>query len=238
MNSLKLSDRLHAVADFVPTNARIADIGSDHAYLPVHLALNNTINFAIAGEVATGPFSNALTEIKSRCVDGIVIPRLADGLMAIHNDDQVDTVVIAGMGGPLIKSILTCGRSKLDQVETLILQPNVASNVVRTWLQENNYQLAAEKILEEDQHIYEILVAKRTANVKILTDQEIMFGPFLLQERNAAFTKKWQREKRRLEHVIQSISTAHGSDPEKLVQIRGQLAQIEEVLGDESQQVN
>src|SRR5690606_28479720 len=106
MNAQKLSKRLETVASFVPTGAIVADIGSDHAYLPCYLVHQNIVNKAVAGEVVKGPYESALRQVKLEGLEDKVIVRLADGLQAIEDNDQVDTITIAGMGGPLIVSIL------------------------------------------------------------------------------------------------------------------------------------
>ena len=129
-----LSARLACVASLVPAGARVADIGSDHAYLPAALVLDGKIDFAIAGEVVKGPYENAVHEIKDHQLEGRVIPRLADGLAAIEPADKVDTITIAGMGGSLIASILEKDKNKLTGIKRLVLQPNVGESQLREWL--------------------------------------------------------------------------------------------------------
>ena len=147
MDSLHLSNRLKTVAKYVPDDARMADIGSDHAYLPANLVLNQRINFAIAGEVAKGPFQNAQAEISGHQLTKQIEARLADGLAAIELTDRIDTITIAGMGGTLISEILEQGKSKLSNISRLVLEPNVGSEIVRTWLVDNYFEITAEEIL-------------------------------------------------------------------------------------------
>ncbi|ORN20456.1 tRNA (adenine(22)-N(1))-methyltransferase [Lentilactobacillus parabuchneri] len=131
MNSTHLSKRLQTVSDHVEPGSRLADIGSDHAYLPIYLAKNHIIDYGVVGEVAKGPLSNAISEITKENLLDVLHPRLADGLAAIEPDDQVDAITIAGMGGNLITHILEAGRDKLSGNEKLILQPNVGEPVVK-----------------------------------------------------------------------------------------------------------
>ncbi|HWL13141.1 MAG TPA: class I SAM-dependent methyltransferase, partial [Ureibacillus sp.] len=97
MNAQKLSKRLETVASFVPTGAVVADIGSDHAYLPCYLVHNGIVKKAIAGEVVKGPYDSALKQVKLEGLEEHITVRLADGLKAIEERDKVDTITIAGM---------------------------------------------------------------------------------------------------------------------------------------------
>lgn len=106
MNAQNLSKRLEKVASFVPKGAIVADIGSDHAYLPCYLVHKGIIQKAVAGEVVKGPYQSALKKVKEEGLENQITVRLADGLEAIESADHVDTITIAGMGGSLIVSIL------------------------------------------------------------------------------------------------------------------------------------
>ena len=90
MDANKLSQRLKVVADFVPQNSRVADIGSDHAYLPVYLMKQKQIEFGIASEVAKGPLDNAIQEIKAEGLSDRIDTRLADGLLSVQPEDKID----------------------------------------------------------------------------------------------------------------------------------------------------
>ncbi len=166
MNHLDLSQRLAAVGDFVPESARLADIGSDHAYLPVALILRGKIEYAVAGEVVQGPYESARKQVKKDGLEDRITVRLANGLDAIQPQDGITAVTIAGMGGSLIRDILEAGKlnQRLSGQERLILQPNIGERTLRSWLQENQYKIQSEKILEENKKIYEIIVAEKNKN--------------------------------------------------------------------------
>ena len=133
MNAQKLSKRLEMVASFVPTGAIVADIGSDHAYLPCYLVHKGIASRAVAGEVVKGPFESAVRQVRSEGLTEKITVRMADGLAAIEESDQVSTVTIAGMGGPLIVSILEKHPAALKTVTRLILQPNIHAKAIREW---------------------------------------------------------------------------------------------------------
>ncbi|MRG62042.1 tRNA (adenine(22)-N(1))-methyltransferase TrmK [Lactobacillus reuteri] len=229
-----LSARLACVASLVPAGARVADIGSDHAYLPAALVLDGKINFAIAGEVVKGPYENAVHEIKDHQLEGQVIPRLADGLAAIEPADKVDTITIAGMGGSLIASILEKGKNKLTEIKRLVLQPNVGESQLREWLMNNHYQIMTEKIIEEDNHIYEIIVAEPSVVPFRYSKYELDFGPFLLENKGPVFKKKWQEYLQREAHVIDQMQKAQQPPVKKINEINEFLSQVKEAIADDN----
>ncbi|KOY76288.1 uncharacterized protein RZ76_12280 [Apilactobacillus kunkeei] len=231
MDANKLSQRLKVVADFVPQNSRVADIGSDHAYLPVYLMKQKQIEFGIASEVAKGPLDNAIQEIKAEGLSDRIDTRLADGLLSVQPQDKIDCVTIAGMGGTLIKNILENGKSHLSGDELLILQPNVGEDRLRTWLMNNQYEISDETILREDGHTYEIIVAKKTDEPVNYTEQEIKFGPFLLKQHSDVFVEKWENEIERIEMVIDQMNLAkHDKPVDKINSMKKEIEEIKEVL--------
>lgn len=229
-----LSARLACVASLVPAGARVADIGSDHAYLPAALVLDGKIDFAIAGEVVKGPYENAVREIKDHQLEGQVIPRLADGLTAIEPADKVDTITIAGMGGSLIASILEKDKNKLTGIKRLVLQPNVGESQLREWLMNNHYQIMTEKIIEEDNHIYEIIVAEPSVVPFRYSKYELDFGPFLLENKGPVFRKKWQEYLQREAHVIDQMQKAQQPPVKKINEINQFLSQVKEAIADDN----
>ena len=220
-----ISKRLSIVASFVPQGAILLDVGSDHAYLPIELVESGKIERAIAGEVVVGPYQSALKNVKAHGLSEKIQVRLANGLAAFEETDQVSTITIAGMGGRLIATILEEGLDKLSSVNRLILQPNNREDELRVWLQAHGFQIVTESILEEAGKFYEILVVE--AGEMTLSDSDIRFGPFLSKELSHVFVQKWQREASKLEFALSQI-------PEKNQEERQVLAEkiqaIKEVL--------
>lgn len=232
MNEMHLSKRLEYVGDFVPENSRLADIGSDHAYLPVALMLQKKIAFAVAGEVVKGPFESAKKQVmKSGLVDYIIV-RLADGLDAIVEEDQITAVTICGMGGALIRNILEAGwqKQKINGSERLILQPNVGEHLVRQWLVDHEYSILAEKIMEENNKRYEIIVAEKLSQVEEYSEAEILFGPKLLQQKSTIFEEKWQSELKQRQAILEKLQQAKEAHTDKKQQINAEIEWIKEVL--------
>ena len=233
MDTYHLSKRLAKAAAYVPQGARLADIGSDHAYLPANLAINHIIDYGVAGEIVKGPYENAVHEIQREHLEEKIFPRFADGLKAIEDNDQIDTITICGMGGTLIRNILEKDKSKLQNHPLLILQPNVGSNVLRQWLQANHYQIMHEDILEEDDHIYEIIVAKYASQPMRLSSEDLFFGPILRHHQNDAFTKKWEKEIEKNEKAISQMQKATNPPTQRLAQLKNENELIRGVLAND-----
>lgn len=210
MNAERLSNRLEAVANYIPPRSRLADIGSDHAYLPCNVVRKGIVTKAVAGEVADGPYQSAVEQVESEKLAERIVVRKGDGLEVIE-PGEVDCITIAGMGGTLISSILERGKAKLEGVHRLVLQPNVGSFAVRRWLIDNGWELIKEEILKEDGKIYEILVAERGEPLKPYNNklnQGILFGPFLLKEKSDVFKEKWTLEKHNWQRILKQLDEA------------------------------
>ena len=220
-----ISKRVELVASFVPQGAVLLDVGSDHAYLPIDLVEKGKIERAIAGEVVEGPYQSAVKNVEAHGLKEKIQVRLANGLAAFEEADQVSVITIAGMGGRLIATILQEGLGKLANVERLILQPNNREDDLRIWLQDHGFQIVAESILEEAGKFYEILVVE--AGQMELSASDVRFGPFLSKEVSPVFVQKWQKEATKLEFALSQI-------PEKNLEERQVLAHkiqaIKEVL--------
>lgn len=198
-----ISKRLELVASFVPQGAILLDVGSDHAYLPIDLVEKGHIENAIAGEVVEGPYQSAVKNVESHGLKEKIQVRLANGLEAFEEEDQVSVITITGMGGRLIAAILEEGLDKLASVQRLILQPNNREDDLRIWIQDHGFQIVAESILEEAGKFYEILVVE-SGQMK-LSSSDVRFGPFLSKETSPVFIQKWQKEAAKLEFALSQI---------------------------------
>ncbi|MGT2924302.1 tRNA (adenine(22)-N(1))-methyltransferase [Streptococcus caviae] len=222
---ISLSERLQEIAGFVPQGARLLDVGSDHAYLPLYLLEKGWIDYAIAGEVAKGPYSSAAENVDQAGLSERVDVRLADGLAAFTAVDKIDVITICGMGGRLIAEILEAGKAKLALVEQLILQPNNCEDELRLWLMANGFAITAEKMVADKQKYYEILVAEK--GQMTLSDLDLRFGPCLRQELSAVFKARWQKELSKLEQALMKIPETNEQDRQA---VKAKISQIKEVL--------
>jgi tRNA (adenine22-N1)-methyltransferase len=210
LNSERLSNRLKTVASFVDEGAVVADIGSDHAYLPCFLIHTKKVKKAVAGEVAKGPYEPAVKNVRREGFSEEITVRLADGLFAIEEGDAVDTVTIAGMGGPLIATILESGKDRLSQVKRIITQPNIYSRSIREWAVSNGWEIKNEHILKEDGKIYEIIVLEKGQIT--YGELELMAGPFLLATKTDVFLEKWGSELMEWNRVLDSLNKTDETD--------------------------
>ena len=248
---VKLSKRLQCIADYIHKGGRVADIGSDHALLPVYLLQNDICLAAIAGELNEGPYQAAKKQGAAAGLLGRLTVRQGDGFQVL-NPGEADTVTIAGMGGSLMSDILEAGwhEGKLQGVTQLVLQPNVGEEAVRRWLLRREWILTAESILEEDGKIYEILHAVPQASSSLSNEEVydssfldaelseadrmavmLRFGPHLLREGGPVLLVKWQSELAKLQRIYTQLE---GSDQQeaarKKEQFRDEINLLKEVL--------
>jgi tRNA (adenine22-N1)-methyltransferase len=166
-----LSLRLKTIASLVPNGTRVCDVGTDHAYLPIYLKQSGIARSVIATDLNEKPILNAKKNIKDSGVTGISL-RHSDGLSAVLCD-EVDTIIIAGMGGEVIRGILqNCSWVKCKN-KTYIFQPTTSAEVLRKYLVENGFAIISETPLLENGKIYSIMVVEFTD--ELLTPNEAFY---------------------------------------------------------------
>ena len=222
--------RLERVAAHIPAGARLADIGSDHGYLPVALMRRGAISAAVAGEVALTPFRAAQRTVHENDLEQAITVRLASGLAAIEPGDGITAISLCGMGGETIRDILDSGKTHLSGEERLILQPNGGEQPLRQWLMDHHYRILFEEILQENRFYYEIIVAEPAEPVQY-SPEELYFGPLQMQARTPVFLAKWQRILREKHKTLSQLTRARQAVPEeKLQDITLQARWITELL--------
>ena len=158
MRELALQPRLQLLADMVPAGSRLADVGTDHGYLPVYLLQQGRITCAIASDIVDGPLQHAQQTAAEYGVDGIDF-RLCPGLDTIA-PHEADTVVIAGMGGETIQAILTAAPWTADGRHLLLLQPMTKVEYLRKWLVDNGYTFTEERLVWDKDHLYPVFAVR------------------------------------------------------------------------------
>nr|WP_220467779.1 tRNA (adenine(22)-N(1))-methyltransferase TrmK [Pseudomonas monteilii] len=229
VNEQTLSRRLERVAAHVPQGARLADIGSDHGYLPVALMLRGVIEAGVAGEVAQTPFASAQRNVRRNGLEDCITVRLADGLAAVEANDRISVISICGMGGDTMCDILQAGKQRLAGVMRLVLQPNGAERELREWLAGNGYRIVNEELLRENRFDYEIIVAE--PGEAAYTAEQLYFGPVLLQEKSEAFRVKWRRMLKQKQQTLANFERARDAVPQvKIDDFNRQVGWITQVL--------
>lgn len=192
------SRRIERIASYIPSKSNLADVGCDHGYLIIEAYLNNKVNTAIAIDNKKGPLDSAKNNI-SKYFE--VRYSLSSGINDI--DDNTNCIVIAGMGGLLINSILEEGM-KLDKVnsnQTYILEPNRNCYEVRKFLINFGFEIIDEEVVYDQKKYYEIIVCRKTNKEIMLTDDELLFGPILLKNKTEEFKNKYIEEVEKLNKI-------------------------------------
>lgn len=171
---MPISKRLMCLADLVEPNSIIADIGCDHGLLPIYLCEKGMCTKAYACDLREGPLSRARKAIEEAGLSGTISTILTDGLNALPN--EVDTVIIAGMGFETIQRILEDNLVKVKTFKHIILQSNTDVPSLRKWLFEHHFLIIIDKVIK-DGHFYHIMKCKPN-HKKCLTEDEITFGVF------------------------------------------------------------
>lgn len=186
MTSIKLSKRLSLIASMVDKNSVIADIGCDHALLDIYLVQNKIVKKSIACDITEGALNQAKKNILISNVRKIDV-RLGDGLKPISQKDNVDTIIISGLGNIKIKEILENDLNKLRNVKTIIIQSNTGIEKIRQDVIKLGYYIEKEDIVKENGIIY--IVIKFCKGSKEYSKKEIFFGPKLLENKNSLFNE-------------------------------------------------
>lgn len=173
-----LDVRLGAAAALVPRGARLADIGSDHAYLPIALCLDGKIECALASDINEGPVAAAVSNINKNGLGSKIKAIRADGLDSAR-DFAPDCITVLGMGGELIVTILDRAEWIRDEKITLVFQPMTHPEVLSRYLAENGFETVDEVIVQDggrDDRIYRIISAKYCGVPYRLSDAEALIG--------------------------------------------------------------
>lgn len=218
---MNMSKRLKRIAVMADKAKCVADIGTDHGYVPIYLVMNGIAQSAIAMDINEGPLCRAKQNIVKMGVDDKVTVRLSDGLEKL-NKDEADTVIIAGMGGRLTIRILDNAKEVLESVDTLILSPHSDVDMVRIYLQDNNYNIVDEEMLVDEGKYYNIIKA---VHGKMLCDSEedIKYGKILLDKKDEILYQYLINEQKKYLSISDRILSEVDSKENKIDNINNKL---------------
>lgn len=204
MNNLSI--RLKEITSFIPDNVKMVDIGCDHALLDIYLYKNRKNIKIIASDINENALEQAKKNIKKYKLDKSIETRLSNGLDNI-NSDEIDTIVISGMGSHTIVGILRMNQKKLINVGNIIIQSNNHIDFLRERILELNYYIDSEKLVKDNNIIYTIISFKK--GKKRYNKKEIYFGPYLLKENSNLFKEKNKQDLEKLEYLYKIIPKSH-----------------------------
>ncbi len=212
-----LGIRLQAIADMVDSARVLADIGSDHAYLPICLLKGGRIERAIVTDLSQGPLQVARNNIINAGFDEVCSLRQGDGLTPL-SPGEAEVIVIAGMGGNMIIKILSENPHIAKAAEYLVLQPMQQKRELRQFLNNNSYKILSERVVREDGKYYEIIKAKEGSQ-QAFTNIELEIGFAML--RDSTYRCYIDNRKSEWKHIIDERSKAQqpvdSSDIEQLI---------------------
>ena len=186
MRQLQLQPRLQLLASLIPEGSRLADVGTDHGYVPVSLLQRGLIEGAIASDIGAEPLQHAKNTAAEYEVEGIDF-RLCPGLDAVA-PEECDTILIAGMGGETIITILENAPWTKWGEHLLLLQPMTKVEMLRRWLADNGYTFTGERLVFDKDHLYPIMLVRGGAQEKltlgqqyggVMLDSDPLYGEYL-----------------------------------------------------------
>ncbi len=223
-----LNQRLKTVSEYIVGDA-LVDIGSDHAYLPIYAVNEKLIKKAICGEIARGPYDASVKNVQQNKLTEEIKIRLGDGLSVLRSMDDVDTITICGMGGPLIASIIEEGMQFVHGKPRFIVQANTYPYPIRKVMAENNYKIVEELQLKDGFHFYDIIVFDSTEEKVEYGEAELRFGPVNIEKREPVFIAQLEREKSHMEKILNGINDRE-KNIDKVERLEYNLKYVDEVL--------
>lgn len=217
-----LSVRLKAIADCVPEGTIVADIGTDHAFLPVELIASGKIKRAYACDIGTGPLEHARATVAEAGLQAQISLILTPGLEKVPQDAQV--AVIAGMGWMTAKEILENDFERLGQFQRILVQVNREVASLRRWIMDHGFEIVTEKLVH-DRHYYQIVGFRKASQPVVYTEAQLQYGPFLLARREPVFIEYYHYRKAKLERIARQIE-----DPNKRSEILRQIEDMNAVI--------
>lgn len=226
---IELSKRLGAVADMVTPGMRLADVGTDHGYLPIYLVKEGIIPSAIAMDINKGPLCKAKEHIEEMGLSEKIETRLSDGLSAVTSE-EVDAMITAGMGGGLVIHILAAQKETADGLKELILQPQSEIDKVRAYLCENGYRIVQENMIYEDGKYYPMMKAVK-GDVEIYSKEELEYGKRLLEEKHPVLKQFLEWEVTHQKEILLALKRQDSKrTKERAGEVEEKIEEIEQIL--------
>lgn len=224
---VKLSNRLLAVASFVTNGNVLADVGTDHGYIPIYLLQEKRIPRAIAMDINEGPLQRAKEHIDIYGLKDYIETRLSDGVAALA-PGEVDSILVAGMGGGLVMHILEEGKEVCMRAKELILQPQSELERVREYLWSNGYVILEENMVLEDEKFYPMMRVQYQNVIDMESAECLLFcryGKHLLEQKHDVLKEYLEREEKLYSEILENLRKTTVSEKTK-----ERIVEVEEVL--------
>lgn len=205
MANVKLSKRMKMVADTVTKGSIVADIGCDHAYTSIYMMQEDIAKKVIAMDVNKGPLSKANENIRYYGLSDKIETRLSDGAKKLQQD-EVNSIVIAGMGGRLVVKILSDSKDIIDGCNELVLQPQSEIYLVRKYLHDIFFEIVEEKALKEDGKYYFIIKAKKERIDEQYQEYENYYGRYLIKHKDDVLKEYLKKELKVCETILDTLN--------------------------------
>lgn len=222
---MKLSERLESIVSLVPFGASVADVGSDHAEVPLALLSRGSVAFVMGIENKKGPYETMRKALDSSPLKDKYAVSFSDGLSKV--DPRVDCAILAGLGGSLIAEILRRDLPSHPRIETIVIDPHSEMPFAYRALMDLGYREERSVSLLEEGHYYEVSRWKKSAEGVRYSEMELSFGPLALAEKPSAFRKHYEEETARLEGILASLPETERGKREEL---SNRLSLIKEAL--------
>jgi len=217
-----MNNRLECIASYINNGIGMVDVGTDHGYLPVELCLRGYPGNIYASDINEDPLNKAKNTAATAGVFDKINFLLCDGL-DLCPQESIDTIVVAGMGGDTICSILDKAEWCMDEKYTLLLQPMTKAEVLRYWLVYNGFEITNEELVEDNESIYQVIVSKFGGETK-LNDAELFCGKAELNRNKALFTRYKESLYKRFFKAVSNIEKTENED------LKGRAALLKDIL--------
>ncbi|MDO5539151.1 MAG: class I SAM-dependent methyltransferase [Eubacteriales bacterium] len=226
---MQLSVRLAAVAQMAEGAECLADIGTDHGYIPIYLMEQGKLRRALAMDINKGPLLRAQENIQMHGLQESIETRLSDGAKMLR-PGEADTVVIAGMGGALTMRILSDGAEALKGIKTFVLQPQSEIEKVRRFLHVNGFCIEAENMVKDEGKYYPLMRAVY-GRQETWETYEYRFGKYLIEQKNPVLLEFLQKEEKKYRQILERLGENDSRDAVKRgKELQNSLFEIEKAI--------
>ena len=233
----RIPKRMLAIANLADNSKVLADVGCDHAYISINLLEKGKVDRIIASDLREGPLNIAKDNIKLEGFEERIETRLCAGLCG-YEAGEVDTILISGMGGMLVKEILSESIDVVRRADTLILEPQSDLRVVRAYLKDIGFEIIDEDMLNEGGKYYQIMKAvKSKERMEVCDDIGAMaeneFGPILIKKKHPVLLEFLKKRKNHFERLLQNksfLTSQSATNNDRIAIIENELKMVKEAL--------